>query len=477
MAIIGRRTEITELERVANSPNPELVVIYGRRRVGKTHLIREHFGEATAFEITGLHNEPMHRQLENFAHRLASHSGTKKEQPTSWIGAFEQLKKYLKSRKTKKKTILFFDEFPWLATRRSGFLAAFEEFWNTYGTRDAKLACVICGSAASWMINKVLNSKGGLHNRTTSRILLQPFSLAETSDFLRHNKVKLNPFQVAQLYMAVGGIPHYLQHVQRGKSAAQNIDAMCFQSNSLLADEFSNLYRALFEHSDRHENVVRALAKKRMGLTRGELARMTKIASGGTLTNVLAELRQSGFIIEVPALFKRRKESLFRLVDEYTLFYLSWIESNRTTGPSVWQTKASGQKWKSWCGYAFENLCFRHVSQIKSELGINGILTEEASWHYKPKNSQESGTQIDLLIDRNDQCISLCEMKFAESPFSIDKKYARELRQKLQVFREQSGSNKALFLTLVTAGGIKGNQYSAELVENEIRLSHLFQEA
>ncbi len=412
--------------------------------------------------------------MENFAIRLASHAGVKNEQPTSWIQAFEQLKQFLQSRKSKKKTVIFLDEFPWLATRRSGFLAAFEEFWNTFGSRDSRLVCVICGSAASWMINKVLNSKGGLHNRTTSRILLQPFTLCETSDFLIHNRVKLNEFQVTQLYMAVGGIPHYLQRAQRGKSAAQNINAMCFQKDSLLAGEFSNLYRALFENPDRHEKVVRTLARKRMGLTRAELANASGLQSGGTLTNVLAELRESGFILEIPALYKRSKESLFRLIDEYSLFYLSWIETNRSTGPNIWQSKSTSQKWKSWCGYAFENLCFRHLSQIKSFLGISGIITQEASWQYAAKNKHEDGAQIDLLIDRSDHCINICEMKFAESPFSIDKKYASELRQKTQVFRERAKSSKALFLTMVTANGIKENQYSVELVSNEIPLPKLF---
>lgn len=216
--IVGRKIEKAELDRASSSPNPELIVVNGRRRVGKTHLIREHLGDQIAFEITGLHNEPLKRQLENFSNRLTSHAGTVQVQPKSWIQAFEQLKQFLRSRKSKRKPVIFFDEFPWLATRRSGFLAAFEEFWNTFGSRGSNLVCVICGSAASWMINKVLNSKGGLHNRTTGRILLQPFTLSETNDFLIHNKVKLSNFQVAQLYMAMGGIPQYLQRAQRGRS-------------------------------------------------------------------------------------------------------------------------------------------------------------------------------------------------------------------------------------------------------------------
>ena len=474
--VIGRADEKNELNRLMESTNAELVVGYGRRRIGKTFLIRQHLKPQLVFELSGLHNESLERQLENFAIRLKTHSGKSITNPTSWLQAFEQLNEWLTNSKAKGKRVLFFDEFPWLASRRSGFHSAFEAFWNSFASRDPSLVCIICGSAASWMIQKVINSKGGLHNRATSQIRLKPFTLAETKRFLVSRKIDLPDFQIAQLYMAIGGVPHYLERLERGQSAAQQIDRLCFQKNGLLAGEFSNLYRALFENSDQHEAIVRALAKKRVGLNRTELTEATGLPSGGTLTKVLGELSESGFIREMPAHNAARKNSVWRLTDEYSLFYLTWIEPYRMIGKEVWLTKSSGQKWKSWCGYAFENLCLSHVPQIKKALGISGVLTEEAAWQFTPSSPGEQGAQIDLLIDRNDQTINICEMKFTEASFVIDKRYAADLQNKLTVFRQRTKTNKALFLTMVTAAGVKPNNYSQNMVANEVKLSQLFED-
>jgi len=472
--VIGRDDEKKELDRLLASASAELVVVYGRRRIGKTFLIRQHLKSQLILELAGLHNESLARQLENFAIQLKAHSGKSNEIPTSWLQAFEQLKAWLSKTKAKGKRVLFFDEFPWLAGRRSGFLSAFEAFWNTFASRDPSLVCVICGSAASWMIQRVINSKGGLHNRATSQIRLKPFTLAETKRYLESRKIELPDFQIAQLYMAIGGVPHYLQRLERGQSAAQQIDRLCFQKDGLLVGEFSNLYRALFENSEQHEAVVRALAKKRAGINRTELAEAADLPSGGTLTKVLSELAESGFIREMPAHNATRKNSIWRLTDEYSLFYLTWIEPNRMAGKNVWLTKSSGQKWKSWCGYAFENLCLSHVPQIKNALGITGVLTEETAWQYTSTRTQNQGAQIDLLIDRNDQSINICEMKFTESPFVIDKRYASELQNKIAVFRQRTSTGKALFLTMVTAQGVRSNSHSQALVTNEVKLAQLF---
>ena len=472
--VVGRSIEKAEIDRVMNSENPELLVVYGRRRVGKTFLIREHLKKEIVFELTGLHNETMPRQLDNFARAMKRHFGGGNRCPESWLAAFDQLKEQLGRTKSNGKCVLFFDEFPWLATRRSGFLAAFEEFWNTFASRHPGIVCVICGSAASWMIRNVINNKGGLHNRTTARIRLEPFTLGETRQYLKQRHIKLTDFQVAQLYMVLGGIPHYLQQIEKGKSAAQNVDSLCFAKEGLLVGEFDNLYRALFEQSDRHEAVVRALAGKRRGLTRSEITAATNLKNGGTLTKILHELLESGFIKEIPGLHASRKNSLLRLADEYSQFYLTWMETNRMRGDNIWLSKSSGSRWKPWCGYAFENLCLKHTFQIKQALGISGVLTEEASWHYRAKDKDEQGAQIDLLIDRNDHCINVCEMKFTEAPFVINKRYAEELRRKIAVFKQQSRTRKTVFLTIVSATGIRANEYSRELVANEVTLEQLF---
>jgi AAA+ ATPase superfamily predicted ATPase len=473
-SIVGRESERKELDRVLRSPRPELVVVFGRRRVGKTFLVRQHFRDKIVFEITGLHHENLQRQLENFSNRLRQATHQAPPTPKTWLSAFEQLKSFLTNNRTGQKQVIFFDEFPWLASQRSGFLSAFEEFWNGFAVQRSDLLCVVCGSAASWMIQNVLSSKGGLHNRATSRIRLMPFQLAETRAFLQRNRVDLPDFQIAQLQMVLGGIPHYLQHVEAGQSAAQVIDRLCFSKDGLLRDEFSNLYKALFDSPDKHEAVVLALAQARKGHTRNELAERTGIATGGTLTKILSELEESGFIVEIPSLFFEKKNSLWRLADAYSHFYLQWMASRRKSSRLSWLNIATGNKWKSWCGYAFENLCFAHVKQIKQSLGISGVVTEEASWQYHAKTMSECGAQIDLLIDRADNAINLCELKFSDYPFVIDKKYAAELEQKIQVFKQRTKTRKALFLTLVTASGLEQNSYATSLVTNHIQLNQLF---
>jgi predicted AAA+ superfamily ATPase len=472
--IVGREGERRELDRVLRSSRPELVVVFGRRRVGKTFLVRQHFRNKIVFEISGLHRENTQRQLENFSNRLRQATRQETTTPKTWLGAFEQLKSFLKENASGQKQVIFFDEFPWLATQRSGFLSAFEEFWNGFAVQRSDLLCVVCGSAASWMIQNILSSKGGLHNRATSRIRLMPFHLAETRSFLQRLRVDLPDFQVAQLQMVLGGIPHYLQHVEVGQSAAQVIDRLCFSKDGLLSGEFPNLYQALFDSPDKHEAIVRTLAQARKGHTRNELAKRTGIATGGTLTKILSELEESGFIVEIPNLYAEKKNSLWRLADAYSHFYLQWMDGRRKGSRQSWLTIVTGSKWKSWCGYAFENLCLSHIPQIKQSLGISGIVTEEASWQYHAKTDSDRGAQIDLLIDRADNAINICELKFSDYPFVIDKKYAAELEQKVQVFKQRSKRRKAVFLTMVTASGLEQNSYATSLVTNHIQLDQLF---
>jgi len=235
--------------------------------------------------------------LRNFRDVLAEYTAADLplEIPPDWLAAFQQLKTYLKPLLGKEKKVIFFDELPWLDTHRSGFLQAFGYFWNSWASRQ-NLVVVICGSAASWMIRKVVRDKGGLHNRITKRIHLKPFTLAETETYLASRHIRFNRYQLLQLYMAMGGIPHYLKEIKKGKSAAQNIDQICFAETGLLKEEFINLYPALFHNADKHLELVRALATKHQGMTRADIIRQTKWPSGAGLTKILEELVQSGFI-------------------------------------------------------------------------------------------------------------------------------------------------------------------------------------
>jgi AAA+ ATPase superfamily predicted ATPase len=475
--LIGRKEEKKILEKALASDEAELIAVFGRRRVGKTFLIREFFNSKIILEFSGVHNATLKEQLGNFRNKLAEVMKQERlpEVPPGWTEAFEMLKKYSEPLLKKGKCVIFLDEFPWLNTPKSGFLSAFEYFWNSWGTKKDNLILIICGSAASWMIQKVVNNKGGLHNRITKKIRLLPFTLAETKEYLESRNVKLELYQIVQLYMVMGGIPHYLKEVEAGFSAAQSIDRLCFTKDGILKNEFDNLYQSLFAEADKHVAVVKALNNTPAGLTRKEIIATCGLSSGGRATLLLDELMESGFITNYVPYEKNVRDNIYKLSDEYSRFYLKYIENGRASGDGTWIKLSTQPTWKSWSGLAFESICLKHTKEIKVALGISGVYTEESIWRYVlGKDDEGTGTQIDLLLDRNDFCISICEMKFSTSEFSIDKTYSVELKNKLNIFQQKTKTRKTLFLVMVTTFGTKNNMYKPGLVQNDITLEDLF---
>jgi AAA+ ATPase superfamily predicted ATPase len=439
--IIGRVTELAQLSKIVQSNDAELLAVYGRRRVGKTFLIRNAYEKRMIFEFSGIHNASLAQQLENFRDSLSKMSkGTIITKPTSWIQAFNILIEYLTPLIKTQKKVIFFDELPWINTPRSGFLPAFENFWNSWAARQKNIVVVICGSSASWMIQKIVKSRGGLHNRVTRKIRLLPFTVGETEAFLKSRMVILDKYQILQLYMVMGGIPQYLKE---------------------------------FEHAQNHMKVIRALAKNKSGLSRSEIIEACSLTSGGGATQLLDELTESGFITPYIPFNRTAKDNIYKLTDEYSLFYLKYIENSKSHGPGTWAKFSTGNSWTSWSGFAFESICMKHSVQIKKALGIENVSTEMSVWQCKPQKG-EQGAQIDLLIDRQDQCINLCEMKFSVNSFIISKSYAKELESKLKVFREQSKTRKTLFLTLVTTYGVKNGNSFTGLIQNEVTMDALF---
>jgi len=474
--IIGREAEIAVLERLLQSKEPELLAIYGRRRVGKTFLIKTYFKPHLIFSCSGQFNGKTPEQLINFTEQLNLFFPGNKTMlaPDTWQKAFQRLRECIDSRKDNKKKVVFFDELPWLDNHKSGFLSSFSYFWNMYAAQRGDILVVICGSAASWIINKVVNNKGGLHNRITQRIRLLPFTLKETENYLHHRNIKLERYQLLQLYMAMGGVPAYLNAIERGKSTAQNIENICFSKDGALANEFDNLYAALFNSPERHIQVIQALAKKNKGLTRSEILKTGKLLTGGGVTEVLNELTESGFVSKVYPYGKKEKESLYHLTDEFSFFYFKFMQHPKGHEKGQWLSRQATQTYVSWCGYAFENICLKHIAQIKKALQIGGVQSTESSW-VKGGDDSQNGTQIDLLIDRADQSINICEMKFSQSDFSIEKKYAAELENKVKIFKASTKTRKTLFLTMITTYGVKKNNYFTNLVHNEIVMSDLFE--
>lgn len=473
--LIGRDTEKKILGNSLVSKEAELIAIYGRRRVGKTFLIRNFYHKHLVFEFTGAHEAKLGDQLLAFSNALNTAMASKVPTavPANWIQAFEFLTEFLKTKITKDPVVVLIDELPWIHTPKSGFLSAFGQWWNTWASRQPLLKVVICGSAASWMIDNIIRNRGGLHNRVSQTIRLLPFTLGETEKYLQSRGVKLDRYQVLQLYMAVGGIPHYLKNINKGESATQAIDKLCFTKDGLLKKEFGSLYKSLFDHAEHHEAIVRTLSKKSKGMSRTEVINAAGLITGGWTTKLLEELEESGFITQYIPFGKTARDSIYKLTDEYSIFYLKYIEHAKSSGSGTWVKLSTGQSYTSWSGFAFEAVCQKHVQQIKQALGITGMYTENSGWRYIPGKG-ENGVQIDLLLDRQDNCINLCEMKFANDEFTIDKKYAAELDTKAKVFKEQVKTRKTIFPTMITTYGVKENIYYTGRIVAEVKMDGLF---
>ena len=469
--IIGREYEIGLLDRCYASGESEFVILYGRRRVGKTYLVRKHFEGKFDFVLTGIYDKPKAIQLANFAAALEEYSGESRPVPQTWFEAFNQLKRYLSSLQ-KERQLVFIDEMPWLDTKKSNFLAAFELFWNGWGAAQDRLMLVACGSATTWITDKIFADKGGLFNRATKRIYLKQFTLYETECYLQSRKIRWNRKTIAECYMIMGGIPFYLRQLSPELTFSQNIDQIFFKQRGALWDEYDHLFATLFQSPEPYMQIVEALSKKRKGLTRTELVETTKITDSGTLTKLLKDLCGSDFVQAYAYFGSSKKNTLYRLSDFYTLFYNRFVREHYGKDPDYWTHTLTSPTHNTWAGLAFENLCLQHVPQIKLQLGIAGVLSEASSWFVKGKDG-ERGAQIDLVIDRSDNVINLCEMKFAKDEYEISKEDEEDLRHKASAFQKQTKTRKALHLTMVSTYGLKRNQYS-DAVQSQVLLDDLF---
>lgn len=470
--LVGRQFEQNLLNEITRSDKSEFVAIYGRRRVGKTYLVRETFNYNFAFQHTGVQNGDKARQLIEFERSLKTAGMDKCPKLKDWFMAFDLLGELLQGVESEKK-IVFIDEMPWLDTPKSDFLSALEHFWNGWATMRRDIVLIVCGSATSWIVSKLVNNYGGLHNRLTRQIYLKPFTLHECELYANARELKMTRMQILQTYMVLGGVPYYWSFLRKGYSWAQNIDSLFFVDNADLRNEFDALYSSLFRNPDPYIKIVTALSKKKAGMTRGEIANALGQDHGGTLTKILKDLELCGFIRSYTSIGKAKKDTLYQLFDNFTLFYFRFIDGNSIKDQQFWSRSIGGNAFNVWSGLAFERICFQHVEQIKMALGISGVMSSVYSWVYRPTSKEESGVQIDMLIDRNDGVINLCEIKFSQGKYEIKKKYAEELRQKLAVFQSKTETRKSVFTVMITTEGLTNNEYAGD-IQNEVVVNDLF---
>lgn len=468
----GRAKELQKIRSLITSGRSEFLAVYGRRRVGKTMLIREALQQNFTFRLTAIGNADKRQQLVNFHTSLKKLVAPHKELPIpkNWFEAFQQLIEYLEN-STAERKLVFFDELPWFDSAKSDFMPSLEHFWNSWASYRSDVLLVVCGSAASWMLHELINHKGGLHNRLTARIRLEPFTLKETEALLKDKNPTIDRYQIIQIYMVTGGIPFYLNNFDGELSAMQNIEFLCFTSEGPLRNEFNNLFPALFSKSERHLAIVEAIATKNKGLTRQEILEATGLPNNGSSSKLLMELEESGFIRKYTPFGRDKRESLYQLIDLYTLFYIKFIRKGELLDENNWINAMESSIYRAWSGYAFELVCLCHVPQIKSALSIAGMITQASSWRGR---HQDKSTQIDLLIDRRDHVINLCEIKFSQHKFTITKAYAAQLEQKLSVFKEETSTTKAVWLTMISTFGLQENEYSNRLVQKSVTMEALF---
>jgi uncharacterized protein len=485
-SVVGRDYEKSILEGAFRSEKAEFITLVGRRRVGKTYLIRNMFKDranTTFCTITGSLGGKTQQQITDFFKYVASNffrPGRRLDTPNNWHDAFDVLANEIKI-SSAKKIVLFFDEFPWMDTKKSEMLRAFAYFWNHHASDDARVKLIICGSSAGWIINKVINDRGALYNRVTERIFLDPFLLYETKKYLTYKGITMNNKQIIHSYMVLGGIPFYLDKVKQGVSAIQAIADLAFRENSFLLSEFENLYATLFDGGEKYIQLARIIAEHRYGIGHEELAKKASFSSsGGTFTSRLNDLEKAGFIERFKPFCAKKKGVYYKMIDEYSLFYFRWIEPvkdnllKRSMTKGYWEKKQHTEEWRSWAGYAFESICYKHMYQVIKALRIPEG-SEAYSWRYVPvKGSLDNGAQIDMLFDRDDDMITVCEIKFTQNPFILDKEYAKKLALKLDVFTEHTKTKKDLQISFISVSGLKETMYADELVASICTLNDLF---
>lgn len=477
----GREKEKKHLQELYDSEKAEFMAIYGRRRVGKTFLVSEFFKDkGVYFEITGSKKAPKSEQIRNFHREFIAlfPEENNVDPPKDWGDALNRLQLALQKLPHTQKVVLFFDELPWLAAPRSGFLRALDYFWNRHISRMNNVKLIVCGSAASWMIHHVIDDKGGLYGRLSSQMRLEPFTLTEVEHLLIARGIKLDRKQLITLYMAIGGIPKYLNFVKQGSSVMQMINDFCFKPQGFLFQEFPKLFKSLFDDAHKHIKVIKILAENRYGLSQSEIFEEAGLPTGGHSSSVLEELEESGFIASFPAYGKQVKDRRWRLIDEYSYFYLTWIENMRSsilqrTDADYWLKCQASQSWLSWAGYAFENVCLKHIGKIKEAIGITGVSSVDTQWSFRGDKSLP-GVQIDLLIDRADNCINLCEMRFSNDTYVLSKKDKEALERKERVFRRETETNKTIFVTMITPYGVVENEHYLGTVQKQVTMNELF---
>ena len=459
--MIGRQRELEDLTEYCRSSKAELICVYGRRRVGKTYLVENAFGGLFSFSATGSEDKRDRTQLKVFHNALRQFGCQERYMPNDWFDAFGRLRSILESadvaRSMEGRRVVFLDEFPWFASKRSEFLFAFADFWNSWASRQDDMVVIVCGSATSWIIKNLFENTGSLYNRITRQMYIAPFNLHETEQMAESLRLGWSRDAILQCYMVFGGLPYYIDMLDRRKSLAQNIDALCLDVHGPLKREVPHLMEATLGNSPLHRDILRKLSTSKAGIRRKDLVDSLQDGNSGSLKRALDDLEKCGYIRKYKNRYEKRKPTVYQLVDPFLLFSFRFIEGKE---PSSWSAFSGTQAYYAWRSNAFEIACLCHLRQIKHAIGISGVQTECFPWK---SSMSDPGVQIDLVIERADKVTNLCEMKYTDEEFSIDEEHEQKLRYKRQVFLDESKTGNVCLLTLVSAHDLKESIHSWDI--------------
>ena len=471
MAIIGRREEIRELEKCEKSKKSELVCVYGRRRVGKTYLVEQSFANLFAFRATGVESGNTRTQLKSFYQRLVEAGDTERRVPQDWFEAFSRLERILAAENIRRsihgKRIVFFDEFPWFATPRSDFLEAFGEFWNRCGTAQGDFLFIICGSATSWIIKNILEDTGSLYNRVTSQIFLRPFSLRETELYMESRVFGWSRRQIVECQMIFGGLPYFFDLLNPDESLTWNINALIFKPHALLRHESKKLLEATLKKSPAYNDILKCLSSHYYGMQKNACFASLDI-SQGTFSRAVEDLIKCGYVHESVDRYSKGHPLRLQLIDPFLLFHYNFLEKGYSETTRFEDFKSDTGRYNNWRGHAFEILCMYHIDHIKNALGISGVRTNSYAWV-----SEKNEAQIDLVLDRDDGIVNICEEKYTDTAFAVSAEYEERLLKKMDIYRAETKTKKALKIVMICTENLAGTA-NTEHITRVLTLDDLF---
>lgn len=491
--MIGRKKELALLNSLCEEEKSKLVVVHGRRRIGKTFLVdymfQTHRKDCLFFKFTGSADQNSSVQKDYFVEAIYEWFKVEPSKPIEkWHEVFIFLKRTIEAEIKEKnhqgKVIVFIDEVAWIDKHnKAGFLSAFGHFYNTYIEKNNNLIVILCGSNASWIKNKILkDTSGPLYHRVDVEIPLYPFDLQETKEYLiKEKRFDIDDKSVVDIYMILGGVAKYLSYLDSKLSIAQNINKLFFSLHAPLYSEYEALFKSLFyDKSSNHRKIMDLLISKQSGFEMMEIEKLLKEIKSSTLRVNIEELIDTGFIKPIARYAHASRNTKYIACDPLCNFFIKWVQplskNDIASLIDYFETKSTSHDYIIWQGFAFEMVMISNIELYLKARGLSSGVKSIGYWDYTTQSEDESGAQIDILIEYIGNTYDIVECKYYNDEFIIDKAYAKNIQNKKEMFIKYGIKNKKFDLKVVmlTTYGTKINQYYNQVpIAKDVKLGDL----